>query len=619
MKIELVERNCAQPEELPLVELDALKDNLNKRIRARGVLVQVNQKSRFVPNRLRISGANNAYQDIDVDPEIQFDSMFGSANEDWVKRRAVEKATGEKLKSIDVAKVIHRNTISTAKIQQLSEKGVLSHSTQIPVAVLGELRIQEGTQVELDGVPMIIKAGMVTAMFVDTVRTVQPACIEISDFHMRMFPKWAKKSMADILRDIRNGLRMPGLPDDFVLATLLCYHSPIELIFKGVELERSWMEVLVLGEPAVGKSTLCERLQEKIGLGSFQSGESATRTGLSFKYKGGGTEVEWGILPRNDKGLIILDEANQINKKTIEQLNNIRSHGRALASGCVEASADARTRIIWLANPPEGMSVGIEALRKIFPGAVNRRFDLVVPMRQVIGESSRPSDDSTFLSFFLASHVKWAWSRRAKDFTFTEPAVTSIEAGAKQLADAYGHAPGVTLCQAGEMPYKLARISASYALLAHSSPDNERVIIHEAHVQDVIALIHRLYGTSGLALDNASASARGLTRFAPGEIDRIESDIKTAIDNERTNARMFKKKGSVTQALLRLFLHRNEASPADIKDILADQGLETSDRNIRNKTEHLRNANLVKRDGQRLVRTDRLWTLLLRLRDQGVI
>src|SRR5699024_9757421 len=77
----------------------------------------------------------------------------------------------------------------------------------------------------------------------------------------------------------------------------------------------------------VGKSQTAKKLMELYGLGTFTSLKTTTKAGLigGSDQTAGGFKTKLGVIPRNHKGAIVMEEFSGASKDLISSLTDIRS------------------------------------------------------------------------------------------------------------------------------------------------------------------------------------------------------------------------------------------------------------------------------------------------------
>jgi DNA primase len=139
---------------------------------------------------------------------------------------------------------------------------------------------------------------------------------------------------------------------DIWLMNDLVFNSILEIDYN--ELIRGSLDVFILGDTQVGKSETAQKLVDLYSFGHFLSLKTSTTVGLI----GGSNKVEgsWlntvGAIPRQHKGLAVLEEFSGAKSDFIKTMTDIRSSGKLrLARASGEMEVDCRLRMITISNP----------------------------------------------------------------------------------------------------------------------------------------------------------------------------------------------------------------------------------------------------------------------------
>lgn len=299
----------------------------------------------------------------------------------------------------------------------------------------------------------------------------------------------------------------------------LVWHSVMDFRFGGRLLGKGWLELLVMGDTRTGKSEAAERLMHHYRSGVLKSCEGATLAGLvgGAQQVGSSWMVMWGTIPLNDRRLVILDELSGIkDKDIIEQMSSVRSSGKAQITKIVSQETSARTRLIWISNPPDGRAIeemssgATEAIQDLVKNPEDiARFDLAMSAARgdvdsmLINAREHPHVSHVFTSELCSALVAWAWSRKADQVTWTP----GTEDFLLERAELVGHRyiPDPPLVQAENVRVKLARISVAIAARLFSCDDTgEKVVVTREHVEAAEQVIDKLYGSASFGYRNRS-------------------------------------------------------------------------------------------------------------------
>jgi len=308
---------------------------------------------------------------------------------------------------------------------------------------------------------------------------------------------------------------------------LLTMHSAISFPVFGEVEERGWLDVLVIGDTRTGKTRAARKLLDHFQGGKLVSGETATFAGVV----GGSKQVRdewvttWGVVPLNDRRLVVIDEVSGLSKDDIGRMSSIRSSGRAEIISIAGAETNSRTRLVFLGNPRDGRYMSdYPYYMHAIPELIGKpediaRFDLAmaVAKEEVAAEVINAEDDGPgnpkHYSEACHSLMMWAWSRKPDQFEWEPGAETLILEESVRMGDAFVENP--PLVQAANVRYKIARIAVALALATFSSDDEgERVYIKKRHVEGAVKFIHKVYDMPKFGYGDVSRDAKRARQVA---------------------------------------------------------------------------------------------------------
>lgn len=231
----------------------------------------------------------------------------------------------------------------------------------------------------------------------------------------------------------------------------LMYHSPLRFKFHGREM-KGYPEILIVGESRTGKTETGLLFQRYVGIGNFMALKGATTAGIlggADKLTTGGFKINWGTVPRNHKGLVIMDELSGMSREVMASLTAMRSERMATVHKIAKGKAPAETRLLWCSNPRvngSGQSVNI----KDYPTGVHVMLDLIgsdediarfdLCMLVVKDHDSSPLDKPStdaYSAEAYANLIKWVWSRSSDEILFDEGVEEYIVQVANELNERY--------------------------------------------------------------------------------------------------------------------------------------------------------------------------------------
>jgi hypothetical protein len=342
------------------------------------------------------------------------------------------------------------------------------------------------------------------------------------------------KKVAEIAKAMSEHVtRIIGRPEMHALMDLVFY-SPLSFTFAGEPVARGWLEALVVGDTRTGKSLAAERLVRHYGGGEIISCEAASFAGVvgGLQQIGGKDwAVTWGVVPINDRRLVVLDEISGLTHEEIAQMSDIRSSGQAKLIKIQQETTWARARLLWLGNPRnatmQNYTYGVDALKPLIGNAEDiARFDLAmaVSLEDVASEViNKPSSGGELRYTSEASHelLMWAWTRQQDQVTFYKEAEKRIFDKANEMGKMYIEDP--PLVQAANIRIKIARVAAAIAVRTFSTDaTHEKVIVKPVHVDSAVQFMNTLYGMAAFGYRDRSREILADRRSAEENKDKIK-------------------------------------------------------------------------------------------------
>lgn len=330
--------------------------------------------------------------------------------------------------------------------------------------------------------------------------------------------------------------------DETLLGVLLTYHSALRFSVPwNTDTIRGWVELMIVGDTATGKSELVNKLQRFVGLGARVNAESTSRTGLTYKIEqsgtGGAWYIIWGAWPRSDKEMIWVDEATGITKDEYGEMTLARSDGKLEVKRAVTAETPCRVRVVMTSNAVKGNRLGsygqgVESLKDIFNNEDIRRFDLAIFMRSNDVDPEQynqelPTYPSMITAEALKASILFAWSRKPDDITFFGGALDKVLEVATDLSKVYGNAVDVPLVSPADQRNKVARLAVALAALTHSVDESgERIVVHPGHVTFIGEYLKAIYNAPGCGLNYYARLALKEEDLTEERFNKLTADLK---------------------------------------------------------------------------------------------
>lgn len=280
------------------------------------------------------------------------------------------------------------------------------------------------------------------------------------------------------------------------LATELFYHTPLAFMPDEKTVMRAYLEAMIVGESRTHKSATAKGLVHMYELGTFISLKNSTTAGLIGGSQGSsssGYKTRLGVIPRNHKGAVILEEFSGAPPEFIKSMTDIRSSNVVRiqrAAGTLTAPAMVRMLTLSNAKPgfdgttlpltqyPSGLSVLLELVGTAEDIA---RYDYFVIKDE--GEIVDPNTKVEMEAYDKESYknrVRWIWSRKPEQVKLSPAIRDYIVDTAKELNRQYGTHIQIFGREAWK---KVARIAIAVAACVCSMDETgENVIVNEEHV-----------------------------------------------------------------------------------------------------------------------------------------
>jgi hypothetical protein len=324
------------------------------------------------------------------------------------------------------------------------------------------------------------------------------------------------RKLGEIERELANHVtKIIGRPEMHAVIDLT-FHSPLAFKFGGQIVHRGWIESLIVGDTRTGKSEAAEQYVRHFGAGEIVGGEGATIAGLVGgvqQISGKDWAVTWGVIPLNDRRLVVIDELSGLHPEEIAKMSDVRASGIARLTKIQSEVTYARTRLLWLGNPRSGgmeqFTYGIDALRPLIGNPEDiARFDLAMAVSKhdvASEEINKPREAGELKYTSEACHtlLMWVWTRRLDQIVWMRGAEDQVYKLANEMGQRYIEDP--PLVQAANARIKIARVAIAIAARTFSTDDScEKIVVTKEHVQDAVKFMDVLYDMPTLGYGDRS-------------------------------------------------------------------------------------------------------------------
>lgn len=297
--------------------------------------------------------------------------------------------------------------------------------------------------------------------------------------------------------------------NDTLIKTIdLAFNTVLQFNFGTFKNVRGYLDTLLISESRVGKSSTADALRRTYGLGAIASlaGNSATIPGLvgGSNKTATGYQTRAGIIPQNNRGLIIFEEFGKSDKQISAELTDIRSSNEvriARVSGTI--TLPALVRMITLTNPktvngqikpiaayPNGFSILTELVAAAEDIA---RYDMIVILADRGANNIDPlwEPDEPFPEEVYKTHIRWVWSRTPDQVIISKEMTNYIIQQANEINSKYECHIKIFGTEAWK---KIARLAIAAAAYTVSTDDTyENIIVNKEHVDFAVNFLTEIY------------------------------------------------------------------------------------------------------------------------------
>lgn len=395
---------------------------------------------------------------------------------------------------------------------------------------------QSATIMVKDAVPLqdIVEKFRLTDQIKKDLREFRPAAWDMGAIN---------EKLVDICDQITRNVTKVVERDDFLLGTLLSYHSVLQFFAPwDPELLRGWVELIVLGDTGTAKSKLVRTLMQFIGLGTSINAETSSRTGITYKLEQQGGKGSWfcvwGAYPLADGGFINVDEPQALSKENWGEMTIAREEGVLRVKRSVTAETNCRVRAVMTGNAPGGKRLadyahGCEALKEIFNNEDVRRFDFGIFLRttdvapEVYNQPLAERKTAYVSGERLKNNILFAWSRKPEQVIITPEVADEILKVTTDISKVYGDATEVPLVSPSTQRNKVARLVVALAALTNSTDETgEKVVPQVGHVQYIFHYLKALYNSPGCSLNHYARLAVKEEELDPQKFAKLRDKLQ---------------------------------------------------------------------------------------------
>lgn len=354
-------------------------------------------------------------------------------------------------------------------------------------------------------------------------------------------PDQLSKKVAHIVADLEANVTWILQRRAMHIAVDLAFHSALMFNYDGRAVN-GWMNLLVVGDSAQGKSECALRLMKHYGVGDKVDCKNATVAGLlgGLEQMGNRWFIKWGAIPARDRTLVVLEELKGASTEVLAKLTEMRSSGVAEIPKIERRKALARTRLIMNSNPRSPRALGsfhfgVEAIPELIGSLEDvRRFDLAVAVsRDDVSDdvinAPRPKVQHSYTSELCRRLVLWSWTRRPEHIIISSQAQDACMRVSKQLTSKFSES--IPLIDKGTTKMKVMRMAVALAARTFASPDGVHLHVGSHHVEYIGRFVDHLYSSKAMGYaDFSEAQSLMLSMTEPDVVEKAMRATRHPVD-----------------------------------------------------------------------------------------
>lgn len=351
------------------------------------------------------------------------------------------------------------------------------------------------------------------------------------------------------VEELYNKIKYNGIAHlnyDLWLANDLTFHSCLWFKLNN-KMRRGTIYTNIIGDTRVGKSEISQALVQLYKQGKFVNAKLATIDSIigGSVTKGNEQFIKAGVLPKNNRGLIVLEELHGLGNDYFKKVTEVKSSGKvSLQRVSGELSLECNLRLVEISNPKAsddkvgGKSVsefpdGIRIIQSLISNPEDiARNDIYVVIKKTATINPYASNEKVeaFPDNYYQERIKWAWSRKPTNIIFENEKYIWDKAD-KELNPIFD-CDGLSLL-GNEAYIKVAKMAISLAIMLSSTLDYENVFVKNEHVDFIVDWLKQLYSNDVMKVDKHVENEKLYAIYTDDDIENLQDiyrDWSSAVD-----------------------------------------------------------------------------------------
>ena len=315
------------------------------------------------------------------------------------------------------------------------------------------------------------------------------------------------------------------------------YHTPLTFNIGKFKNLRAYLDMLIIAESRVGKSSTVQALQNTYDLGTRipLNGSNATIAGIiggSHKTKNG-FQVRAGAIPRAHKGAVIFEELMKAKQDILTELTEVRSSHQVMltrVSGTINLPAYVRQLTLTNAKmdggepkPITSYPNGIEVVTDLVGTPEDiARYDVVAVLSRKGANQIDPFFDppEPFKKEEYQDRIRWIWSREPKQINISKDVYVHTIQTANEINKDFDSYIKLFSTEAWLKIIRLAIAVAGYVVSTNDT--YEEIVVQKEHVDYAAKLLVKLYDNDTFRFREYVQQEREYTEVKEGDVEILQ-------------------------------------------------------------------------------------------------
>lgn len=363
------------------------------------------------------------------------------------------------------------------------------------------------------------------------------ASFKITDETKQILDTFKATNIGMKVIDLYNNIKYNGIAHldfDLWLANELTFHSCLYFNLNN-KVRRGTIYTNVIGDTRVGKSEISQHLVQQYKQGKFLNAKLSTVTSIVGGYDDKSKFVKAGVLPKNNRGLLVMEELHGLGNDYFKKVTEVKSSGKVSINRVNgELSLECNVRLVEISNPKSNdEKMGAKSVSE-FPHGVDIIKSLILNPEDiarndiyVIIKKSKyinPYDHNIKIEpipkHYHQEKIKWVWSRGVDNIKFENEKYIWEQANA--LLNSKFDCDGLSLL-GSEAYIKVAKMSIALAMMLCSTTDYENILVKNEHVDYIIEWLTQLYSNETMKIDRYVEEEKSYSTYTQKDIDILQS------------------------------------------------------------------------------------------------